>query len=248
MIQQDYLLRNLRLFLITVLIIGGISLSFFKTTNSVISSKESVKEPSAAIVTKVRPTVKPKINNVQYTDMTADNWELRVPDCLLGSAPADNPKMTEVYLSIHAPEKNQTIVYEEIGINKLKKSKYVVPPMGYFKRCFSSEHFRFNMDYENFASFLDFICVARYNAGEIKAKSTESKIAYHQSVFIAIHETRTGNIVHELSTEISTAYFPRNTSKEVINTRLQKNLKNGLAKIKFPKLIDPELVEKRAKL
>ena len=235
------------IFLITVLVIGGISLSFFRITNSANSSKESIKEPSAAIVTKAKPTVKPRITNVQYTDMTADNWEFRVPECLLGSARPDNPEMTEVYLSIHAPEEIQSIVYEEIGINKLKKSEYVVPPLGYFKRCFSSERFRFNMDHENFASFLDFICVARYNTYLNKKKSTNTKVAYSQSVTFVIHETRSGEIVHILNTEIKTAYFSKNTSDEIITTRLHKDLRKGLSKIEIPKLIDPEIVERQAK-
>lgn len=232
------------IFLITVLVIGSISLSFFKAD----SSKESVKEPSAAIVTKSEPTVKPRITNVQYNDMTADNWEFRVPECLLGAARPDNPEMTEVYLSIHAPKEIQSIVYEEIGINKLKKSEYVVPPLGYFKRCFSSDNLDYNMGHENFASFLDFICVASYNTYLNTEKSTNTQTAYDQSINMVIHETRSGRIVHRLKAEIKTAYFPNHTSNQNMNARLHKELKKGLSRMKIPKLIDPEIVEDKAKL
>ena len=233
------------IFLVTVLLIGGISLSFFKTSKSANYLKASVKEPN---VTTAKLAIEHKITSVQYTDMTADNWELRVPDCLLGSARPDNPERTEVYLAIHAPEEIQNIVYEEIAINKLEKSKYIVPPLGYFKRCFSSDNFDYNMDHENFASFLDFICVASYNTYLNKEKSTNTKTAYDQSVNIIIHETRSGRIVHRLKAEIKTAYFPNHTSNQNMTTRLHKELKKGLSRVKIPKLIDPEIVEDKAKL
>ena len=228
------------IFLVTILAIGGLSLSFFKTSTPL------VKELNETTLTKGKTSVEHEAR-VQYTDMTADNWELRVPDCLLGSAPPDNPEMTEVYLSIHAPEEIQNIVYEEIAINKLKENKYIVPPLGYFKRCFSSDNFRYNMDHENFASFLDFICVARYSTYLNKKKSTNTKLAYDQYVNMVIHETRSGRIVHRPKAEIKTAYFPKNTSKKDITTGLHEELKKGLSKVKIPKLIDPEIVEDKAK-
>lgn len=65
---------------------------------------------------------------------------------------------------------------------------------------------------------------------------------------MVIHETRSGNIIHTLNTAIKTAYFPENTSREMINAKLQRDLKNGLTRIRFPELIDPELIEKQSKL
>jgi len=230
------------IFLVTILAIGGLSLSFFKT------SKSSVKEPNRTIVVKAKPSVEYKARDVQYTDMTADNWELRVPNCLLGSARPDNPERTEVYLAIHAPEEIQKIVYEEIGINKLEKSKYIVPPLGYFKRCFSSDNFDYNMRHENFASFLDFICVASYKTYLNTEKSTNTQTAYDQSINMIIHETRSGRIVHRLKAEIKPTYFPNHTSNQNMTAKLHKELKEGLSRMKIPKLIDPEIVEDRAKL
>jgi len=235
------------IFLVTVLVIGGISLSFFKTSKSSNYLKASVKEPNETTVTKAKLAVEHKTRSVQYTDMTADNWEFRMPHCM-GTAPADNPERTEVYLTVHAPKEVQNIIYEEIGRNKFEKRDYIVPPLGYFKRCFSSDNFRYNMDHENFASFFDFICVARYNTYLNKKKSTKSKVAYDQSVTMVIHETRSGNIVHTLNTAIKTAYFSENTSGQIITARLHEDLKKGLARIKIPKLIDPELLEKQSKL
>ena len=242
------LFKKSTIFLVTVLLIGGISLSLFKTSESANYLKASVKEPNITTVTKARLAVEHKTTSVQYTDMTADNWELRVPDCLLGSARPDNPERTEVYLTIHAPEEIQNIVYEEIGINKLEKSKYIVFPLGYYESCFSNENFGYNMKTENFASFFDFICVASYNTYLNKEKSTNTKTAYDQSVNIIIHETRSGRIVHRLKTEIKTAYFPNHTSNQNMTTRLHKELKKGLSRVKIPKLIDPEIVEDKAKL